>query len=93
MRSDCNTCCATSSFPAITKLQAISVVMYFVQMCNSFIMQVIEWHSRTPSQKVSDILTNVHYTVRSESRCALRLRYVDLTVSIDASGHHFQHVL
>jgi hypothetical protein len=32
-------------------------------------------------------------TVRSESRCALRLRYVDLVVSIDARGHHFHHVL
>jgi hypothetical protein len=30
-------------------------------------------------------------TVRSESSCALRLRYVDLVVSIDAREHHFQH--
>jgi hypothetical protein len=30
--------------------------------------------------------------VRSESRCALRLRYVDLVVSIDARGRHFQHL-
>jgi hypothetical protein len=29
--------------------------------------------------------------VCSESRCALRLRYVDLVVSIDARVHHFQH--
>jgi hypothetical protein len=28
-------------------------------------------------------------TVRSETCCALRLRYVDLVVSIDARGHHF----
>jgi hypothetical protein len=34
------------------------------------------------------------YTVLSESRCALRLRYVDLVqVCIDAVGHHFQHLL
>jgi hypothetical protein len=26
------------------------------------------------------------YTVRSESRCALRLRYVDLVVSIEVTG-------
>jgi hypothetical protein len=26
-----------------------------------------------------------HYSVRSESRCALRLRYVDLVVSIESS--------
>jgi hypothetical protein len=29
-----------------------------------------------------------------ESRCALRLQYVDLVqVCIDARGHHFQHTL
>jgi hypothetical protein len=33
-------------------------------------------------------------TMRSESRCALRLRYVDLVQAcIDARGHHFQHFL
>jgi hypothetical protein len=36
-------------------------------------------------------------TARSESRCALRLRYVDLVkrvqVCIDARGLHFQHIL
>jgi hypothetical protein len=36
-------------------------------------------------------------TVRSESRCALRLRQVDLVkrvqAYIDARGHHFQHLL
>jgi hypothetical protein len=33
-------------------------------------------------------------TVRSESRCALRLRYIDLVQTcIDARGHHFQHLL
>jgi hypothetical protein len=31
-------------------------------------------------------------TVRSESRCALRLRYVDLVVTIEARGHHFQQL-
>jgi hypothetical protein len=32
--------------------------------------------------------------VRSESRCALRLRYVDLVQTCtDARGHHFQHLL
>jgi hypothetical protein len=30
-------------------------------------------------------------TVRSESRCALRLLYVDFIVSIGTRGHHFQH--
>jgi hypothetical protein len=34
----------------------------------------------------------IYSTVRSESR-ALRLRYVDLVVSIHARGHHFQHLL
>jgi hypothetical protein len=33
------------------------------------------------------------YSVRSGSRCALRPRYVDLDVSIDGRGHHFQHIL
>jgi hypothetical protein len=37
------------------------------------------------------------YTVRSESRCAVRLRYVDkikrVQACIDAGGHHSQHVL
>jgi hypothetical protein len=28
---------------------------------------------------------NTRYTVRSESRCALRLRYVDLVVSIEVA--------
>jgi hypothetical protein len=33
-------------------------------------------------------------TVRSESRCELRLRYVDLVQAcMDARGHHFQHIL
>jgi hypothetical protein len=33
-------------------------------------------------------------TVLSESRCALRLRYVDLVQAcIDAHGHHIQHLL
>jgi hypothetical protein len=32
-------------------------------------------------------------TVRSESRFALGLRYMDLVVIIDAGGHHFQHLL
>jgi hypothetical protein len=33
--------------------------------------------------------------VRSESRCALTLRYVNMVVSIhvDPRGHHFQHLL
>jgi hypothetical protein len=38
------------------------------------------------------MLLNI-YTVLSESRCVVRLRYVDLVVSIDARGHHFQHLL
>jgi hypothetical protein len=33
------------------------------------------------------------YTVRSESRCPLRLRYVQVQVCIDARGHHFQQLL
>jgi hypothetical protein len=36
-------------------------------------------------------------TVRSESRCALRLQYVDLVkrvqACISARGHHFRHLL
>jgi hypothetical protein len=32
-------------------------------------------------------------TVRSESRCALRLRYVQVQACIDARGHHFQLIL
>jgi hypothetical protein len=33
-------------------------------------------------------------TVRSKSRCALRLRYVDLVQAcIDTRGHHSQHLL
>jgi hypothetical protein len=30
-------------------------------------------------------LFSLHYTLRSESRCALRLRYADLVVSIEAA--------
>jgi hypothetical protein len=37
------------------------------------------------------------YIVRSESRCALRLRYVDLVklvqTCIKVCGHHFQQIL
>jgi hypothetical protein len=33
-------------------------------------------------------------TVRSECRCVLRLRYIDLVkASIDARGHYFKHLL
>jgi hypothetical protein len=36
----------------------------------------------------------VGFTVRSESRCALRLRYVDFVQAcIDTRRHHFQHLL
>jgi hypothetical protein len=31
------------------------------------------------------LISIVYYTMRSESRCALRLRYVDLVVSIEAA--------
>jgi hypothetical protein len=31
--------------------------------------------------------------VRSESRCAHALRYVDLAVSMGCRGHHFQYLL
>jgi hypothetical protein len=37
---------------------------------------------------------NTYYTARSESRRALRLRYVDLVEAcIDFRVHHFQHLL
>jgi hypothetical protein len=39
------------------------------------------------------VINSFSYTVRSESRCGLRLRYVDLVVSIDAHGNHFQQLL
>jgi hypothetical protein len=46
-------------------------------------------------QQTGVVLPKYHQsTVRSESRCALRLRYVDLfQACIDARGHHFQHLL
>jgi hypothetical protein len=38
--------------------------------------------------------TILSHTVRSESRCSLRLRYVDLVQAcIDTRGYHFQHNL
>jgi hypothetical protein len=33
-----------------------------------------------------------HYTLLSENRCAVRLRYVDLVVSIDARGQSAQQL-
>jgi hypothetical protein len=38
-------------------------------------------------------MLNVCYTVRSESRCALMLRYGTVQACIDARGHHFHHLL
>jgi hypothetical protein len=34
-----------------------------------------------------------NFTVCSESRCALRLRYGMFQACIDARGHHLQHLL
>jgi hypothetical protein len=33
------------------------------------------------------------YTVRSKSRCAIRLRYIDLVVSVDARRRNFRNLL
>jgi hypothetical protein len=39
-------------------------------------------------------MSSPSHTVRSESRCALIVRYVDLIQAcIDARGHQFQHLL
>jgi hypothetical protein len=46
---------------------------------------------------VYKILVERYNTVRSESRCALRLRYVELIkwvqACVDVRGHHFQQLL
>jgi hypothetical protein len=50
-------------------------------------------HTHTHARIYIYIYRHTH-TVRSESRCARRLRSVDLAQArIDAGGHHFQHLL
>jgi hypothetical protein len=39
-----------------------------------------------------EYVMHVYNTVHSESRCALRLRYVRVQACIDPRGHHFQHL-
>jgi hypothetical protein len=46
-----------------------------------------------PRGDVLQVCKVAENTVRSESRCALGLRYVRAQVCINARGHHFQHLL
>jgi hypothetical protein len=44
-----------------------------------------EWRMVPLQLRATSCISAAHYTVRSESRCALRLRYVDLVVSIEVA--------
>jgi hypothetical protein len=54
--------------------------------------KVFKWHGRSWKKNLY-----FHYTLYSESRCALRLRFANtiklVQACIDARGHHFQHLL
>jgi hypothetical protein len=58
---------------------------------------MLNFQYRQPNRTTMDLalfLGHSVYIVRSEIRCALRLRYVDLVQTcIDPLGHHFQYLL
>jgi hypothetical protein len=73
--------------------QTTAVIMAF-RKCNKNSLERREGPYRFSREKYRRTAAdNLFCRVRSESRCALRLRYVDFVVSIDARGHHFQQLL